>query len=123
MSMYCVYPTIQRTPNASERKSVRRKHILFVVPLLMLNLLTAAAQAQRAPARPGTSAPATATSEPPHAAQKFTREGIAVEFTIEPLMAGKENRVGLREGAEALVRFKITDTNTGQAVTNLRPTA
>src|SRR5947209_17197698 len=101
MSMHCVYPTIQRTQNASERKGVRHKHIL-AIPLLMLNLLTAAAQTQRAPAQPGTSAPATATSESPHTAQKFTREGITVEFTIEPLMAGKENRVGLREGAEAL---------------------
>ena len=120
--MHCVYPTIQRTQNASERKSVRHKHIL-AIPLLMLNLLTAAAQTQRAPAQPGTGAPATATSESPHTAQKFTREGITVEFTIEPLMAAEGNRAGLREGAEALVRFKITDTNTGQAVTNLRPTA
>lgn len=121
--MHCVLPTTQRTQNASERKSVRRKHILFALLLLMLNLLTTDAQTRRAPARPGTGTPATAPSELPHQAQKFTREGINVEFTIEPLPAGEENSAGLREGAEALVRFKITDTNTGQAVTNLRPTA
>src|SRR2546423_13035781 len=99
MSMHCVYPTMQRTQNASERQSVRRKHILFALPLLMLSLLLAAAQTQRAPAQPGTSAPASAPSAPPPTAQKFTREGITVEFTIEPLMAGEENRGGLRERA------------------------
>src|SRR5205085_895927 len=42
MNMHCVYPTIQRTQNVSERKSVRRKHSLFAIPLLMLNLRTTA---------------------------------------------------------------------------------
>ncbi|HEX8068821.1 MAG TPA: hypothetical protein VF546_02640 [Pyrinomonadaceae bacterium] len=80
-------------------------------------------QAQRAPTRPAPAAPAVAPGESPRTAQKFTREGITVEFTIEPLTADAGHETRLREGAEALVRFKITDANTGQAVTNLRPTA
>jgi YVTN family beta-propeller protein len=59
--------------------------------------------------------------EQPRAAQRFTREGVAVEFTIEPLARGKTSE--LLEGTEATVRFKITDDNAGKALANLRPAA
>src|SRR3712207_2682186 len=51
--------------------------------------------------------------------QKFTRDGINVEFAVEPLP--KELR--LMEETEALVTFKVTDAATRTPVTNLRPAA
>jgi YVTN family beta-propeller protein len=55
------------------------------------------------------------------APQRYTREGIAVEFSVEPVARGKVSE--LLEGTEALVRFKIIDNNAGKALTNLRPAA
>jgi YVTN family beta-propeller protein len=55
--------------------------------------------------------------------QKIISEGIAVEFTVTPLKPGKGAAAGLPEGTEASVRFKITDSTTGQPVTNARPAA
>lgn len=53
--------------------------------------------------------------------QRIVREGLAVELTIEPLAGEKSSE--LMEGTEATVRFKITDSNTGQPANNLRPAA
>lgn len=57
------------------------------------------------------------------APQTYTREGIAVAFSIEPVSAGKGKPAALLAGTEATVRFKIVETNTGKALTNLRPAA
>lgn len=54
----------------------------------------------------------------PRAPQRFTREGVTVEFTVEPVVAGKGAE--LMEGRDAVVKFKITDA-AGKAVGNLRP--
>jgi YVTN family beta-propeller protein len=61
-----------------------------------------------------------APAQPP---QKIISEGIAVEFSIAPLKPGKGGADALPEGTEASVRFKMTDSLTGQPVTNLRPAA
>lgn len=53
--------------------------------------------------------------------QLHTREGVSVEFTIEPVARGKGPE--LLDGTEATVRFKITDANAGKAISNLRPAA
>jgi YVTN family beta-propeller protein len=53
--------------------------------------------------------------------QRYTLEGIAVEFSMEPVARGKVSE--LLEGTEATVRFKIIDNNAGKALTNLRPAA
>ncbi|MGA9996760.1 MAG: cytochrome D1 domain-containing protein [Pyrinomonadaceae bacterium] len=55
--------------------------------------------------------------------QKQVSEGIAVEFTVAPLRAEKGGAAALPAGTEASIRFKITDSNTGQPVTNARPAA
>jgi len=54
------------------------------------------------------------------APQKIVREGIAVEFTIE---SRKERATDLLEGDDATVRFKITESNTGQPISRLHPSA
>src|SRR3981081_1228576 len=53
--------------------------------------------------------------------QKIVREGIAVEFTIEPNR--RERAADLLEGDDATVRFKITESNTGQPMRRLHPSA
>jgi YVTN family beta-propeller protein len=56
--------------------------------------------------------------------QRFTREGVAVEFSIEPTAQGKAvDAAQLLEGTEATVRIKITDPVAGKALSNLRPSA
>jgi YVTN family beta-propeller protein len=49
--------------------------------------------------------------------QTFTQEGVSVEFNVESAK-GK-----VTAGTEATVRFKIVDTNSGKALSSLRPTA
>src|SRR5712692_8782267 len=53
--------------------------------------------------------------------QKIVREGIAVEFTIES--SGSTHAGELLEGTYATVRFKITESNTGQPISRLHPSA
>lgn len=53
------------------------------------------------------------------APQRYTREGIHIEFEMEPVARGKT----LMEGAEATVRFKITDQSAGKPLSNMRPAA
>jgi len=55
------------------------------------------------------------------APQKIVREGIAVEFTIEP--SGNAHAGDLLEGDDATVRFKITESHTGQPISRLHPSA
>lgn len=62
-----------------------------------------------------------AGAEVPQLPQRYTREGVAVEFSVEPAAHGKA--AALLEGTEATVRFKITDSNAGTALSSLRPTA
>ncbi|HEX8130501.1 MAG TPA: cytochrome D1 domain-containing protein [Pyrinomonadaceae bacterium] len=66
-----------------------------------------------------TAAAAAAVPPASNAPQKITREGINVEFKVEPAIKTE----GLLEGKEALVSFSVKDVATGQPVTNLRPAA
>jgi DNA-binding beta-propeller fold protein YncE len=56
-----------------------------------------------------------------NAAQSITREGIEVEFRIEP--AAPAGGAGLVEGQDALVRFHVTDKATKNPVAGVRPSA
>lgn len=56
--------------------------------------------------------------------QKITREGLSVEFNIEPTSARPQAAPGLlSEGASATITFRIRDTTTGMPLTGLRPAA
>jgi YVTN family beta-propeller protein len=57
------------------------------------------------------------------APQRYTREGIAVDLTVEPIVPGKGGANELLEGTEVTIRLKITDTNAGKGLSNLRPAA
>ncbi|HYV82627.1 MAG TPA: YncE family protein, partial [Pyrinomonadaceae bacterium] len=53
----------------------------------------------------------------PDTSQTFTQEGVSVDFSVESAK-GK-----VMAGTEATVQFKIVDTNSGRALSSLRPTA
>src|SRR5207248_2432763 len=55
------------------------------------------------------------------APQKYSQEGISLEFKMTPLAGGATHE--LLEGIEATVHFRIVDANTGKTLSNLRPTA
>lgn len=57
----------------------------------------------------------------PRPPQRYAREGVEVEFTVEPSAKGRASK--LLEGTEATVRFKITDSNARAALSKLRPVA
>jgi DNA-binding beta-propeller fold protein YncE len=63
------------------------------------------------------------TNPPNPEARRIVREGIAVEFSIDPAGSEQEKSAALLEEVEAIVRFKIIDTNSGAPLTNLRPSA
>ena len=79
--------------------------------------------AEKDKATPAGSSGLSAPGDRPRQPQEYLREGVAVEFTIEPVAARKGGASELLEGAEATIRFKITDTNAGKALSNLRPAA
>ncbi|HZG51361.1 MAG TPA: cytochrome D1 domain-containing protein [Pyrinomonadaceae bacterium] len=106
----------------------RLRNTIFVSLLLALSAGAASAQPQRSgmPPPPPSPTPVNASASaaaavPPasNAPQKIMREGINVEFKVEPVMKTE----GLLEGKEASITFSVRDAATGQPVTNLRPAA
>ncbi|MDT7540221.1 MAG: hypothetical protein QOE33_125 [Acidobacteriota bacterium] len=72
----------------------------------------------------GTSVPPRSNSgESARAPQTYTREGVSVEFSIEPISSEKGKPAQLLAGTDATVRFKIADANAGKAISNLHPIA
>ena len=53
--------------------------------------------------------------------QKVEREGVEVEFTIEPVAEGADKNAELMEAKEALVRFKIHDKATRTPLSGVKP--
>ncbi|HEX5888544.1 MAG TPA: cytochrome D1 domain-containing protein [Pyrinomonadaceae bacterium] len=70
--------------------------------LVALLLLTATVQAQDA--------------KPPAAPQKIVEQGIAIEFTADPLV---QNATKIRAAEDVNIKFKVTDTTTGTPVKGL----
>lgn len=90
------------------------------VIIIILSLAAGFHPAQAQDRSKTTAAQTTGSSRGP---QTLTREGVSVEFSIEPLSSEKEKSTELLAGTEATVRFKIADANGGQALSNLRPAA
>jgi YVTN family beta-propeller protein len=55
--------------------------------------------------------------------QKYTQEGISVEFSLAPISPSDGQAVQLLAGTEATVRFKVLDANSDKGLGNLRPAA
>jgi YVTN family beta-propeller protein len=73
-----------------------------LISLVATLLFTVAAQAQNA--------------KPPAGPQKIVEQGIAIEFTVEPLV---QNAKTIRAADDVNVQFKVTDTTTGTPVKGL----
>jgi YVTN family beta-propeller protein len=90
-----------------------------VVPFAFVCLLifgAAAVQAQE-PAKAVPSKPASENvTGQPSSAQKIVEQGIAIEFTVDPL---KEKLLKPRAGEDSIVKIKITDTTTGTPLKGL----
>src|SRR6266852_9483374 len=65
----------------------------------------------------------TAAKEPARESQSYTKEGVSVEFSIEPISTAKGKGSELVAGTDATVSFKIFDANERKALSNLRPAA
>jgi hypothetical protein len=90
-------------------KAITRVLIFFVAALLGVNSTSAqttSTQSTSAQSKPGP--------------QRIEREGVEVEFTIEPIEEpGKTSEV--MEAKEALVRFKINDKATKTPLSGVKP--
>jgi DNA-binding beta-propeller fold protein YncE len=59
----------------------------------------------------------------PEGIQKFTKEGVAVEMSIDPVDEERKAAKLLMEGDDVELRFKISDTATGVPMSGVRPAA
>ena len=111
--------------------SVHLRFALGLVSLLLANASAFSVQvyAQRESPRserkasPARSTALASSAGKPLVSQTFTQAGVAVKFSLEPVAADGDNGIKLLEGTEVKVRFEITETIAGKALTNLRPTA
>ncbi|HEX8852865.1 MAG TPA: cytochrome D1 domain-containing protein [Pyrinomonadaceae bacterium] len=112
-------------------KTTRHALLLAALFLSMTFGASLSAQTERgAPTPTPTASPAAAAAAQKPAAspvtknvtQKVTREGIEVEFTIEPV-AATQDKSHLMEAEDALVRFRITDTATRTPLGGVNPSA
>lgn len=88
---------------------------------IVLFFVLAAFAAARAQAR-GEAVPARADSDT-RTPQTYTREGVSVELSVEPLSGEKGRPARLLAGTEAVVRFRVFEANAGKPLTSLRPAA
>jgi YVTN family beta-propeller protein len=106
---------------------MKRFFKVTVAPTL-LTLLLILALASIASAQIGgpqnTTRKATATSKAPASvSQRFEKEGVVINFSVEARPTEKGENAGLVAGANAVATFRVADARTGQPLTGLRPTA
>lgn len=100
-------------------KRVSRQIILHAA-LLCAAIVPSAARAQEGKNAQPAQSPGAAV-EQGRSPQSVVKEGIKVEFTIEPLAAG--DKTSVMAGEEAVVRFRVSDTATGTPISGVRPAA
>lgn len=69
-----------------------------------------------APARAQEATPPATPPQTPAAQQKIVEQGIAIEFTADPLV---QNATKIKAAEDVNIRFKVTDTTTGTPVKGL----
>jgi YVTN family beta-propeller protein len=65
----------------------------------------------------------TATKAPASVSQRFEKEGLVIDFSVEARPAEKGESAGLVAGANAVATFRVADARTGQPLSGLRPSA
>ena len=94
------------------------RHILIVTAMLAGAHAPALAQ-QQPQQQQQQPAPAVTTKQ--RGPQEIVKEGVRVEFTVEPVLGDKDSNP--LAGQEAVVRFRISDTATKTALSGSRPSA
>ena len=94
----------------------------FTPILLAAALLLCAYALGLAPARAQEKQGAESKPAPARGPQKFVKEGVEVEFTVEPVARVAGNGE-LTAGQDAVVRFRLRDTTTGTPLSGVRPSA
>ncbi|HEY9282803.1 MAG TPA: cytochrome D1 domain-containing protein [Pyrinomonadaceae bacterium] len=98
------------------------RHILIITAMLAgAHAPAFAQQPQPQPSRPAQQPAAAAAVATKRGPQEIVKEGVRVEFTVEPV-AGDKNSSPLA-GQEATVRFRISDTATKTPLGGSRPSA
>jgi len=78
---------------------------------------------QQPAAKTDADAKPTTASEGKRGPQKTVQEGVATEFTIDPVSPRAVKSPDLLEGEDYTVRFKIADNRTGAPLTGLHPSS
>jgi YVTN family beta-propeller protein len=109
--------------NFMKMKSLRPSYLALLFCLIAAVSAPASAQEGNAVSTPKTAAtPAPAASPVKSGPQKIVKEGIEVEFTIEPAGAAGSTSAPMA-AEEATVRFRVRDTATGTPLSGVRPSA
>jgi len=109
-------------------KQFMKKKSLYLSNLARLLCLIAAvsapvgAQEDAGGTAPKTATPAASSSNVKSGPQKIVKEGIEVEFTLEPVGSAGTGSAPMA-AEEATVRFRVRDTATGTPLSGVRPSA
>ena len=112
-----------------QTKRIFRIGRLALTQLMVVTLAAAGVGAQTGkdvPVHKVHPAPSVANTAPKSASsvsQQYEKEGIVIEFSIAALEGDSGKDPGLVAGADATVSLRMTDKNTGQPITGLRPNA
>src|SRR5215218_2403136 len=98
-----------------EKSSCYTRLLIF----FLLSLLVTSVSAQDKPVRQTVQSLLPNVAQPARTPQSFKQEGVAVDFSIEPVGSSSD----LMEANEARIEFRITETLGGKPLTNLRPMA
>lgn len=111
-------------------KKTARSRLLAVTQLSILALLAVAparAQTENGKDQPNykvtPASPSVKTAPALSISQRFEKEGILVEFSLNSIKGDSGKDPGLVAGADATVIFRVTDKSTGQPIRGLHPNA
>ncbi|HEX6185902.1 MAG TPA: YncE family protein [Pyrinomonadaceae bacterium] len=91
----------------------------IILPLVAVAFAATVSAAQEKSAPQPAASP---SAQVKHGPQRIEKEGVEVEFVIEPV-AGEGAAREVLEAAEAVVRFRVADKTTGNPVSGMKPAA
>src|SRR5688572_540193 len=68
-------------------------------------------------------APAAPAAAPSSVSERFEKDGVRIDYTVTAAPSTGGPSRGLAAGSDAVVSFRITDTNAGQPIRGLHPAA
>ncbi|HYH84016.1 MAG TPA: hypothetical protein VEX60_00950, partial [Pyrinomonadaceae bacterium] len=97
------------------------RQIILHAAMLCAVVAVSTARAQEGSSAQPAQTPGAAVEQRPRGPQSVVKDGIKVEFDIEPLAAG--DKTSVMAGEEARVRFRLSDAAKGTPLTGVRPAA